>query len=194
MPPKSKLTDKQWHEIIKRKLAGEETRPLAREFGVSDTAIHKRVGLQCKQIKEAAECLVTAERKLSEIPVGLQIETLNYASGLRAMSGNMLESAIDSSATSKKLARMARVCMDKLKDDPGEEDMEGHLLTLKAVDYMQTTANKANVIPMNLLLANKDNAGRLLDIPKSKENQEKTIIPNDPLEASRSYQRMIEGK
>lgn len=182
MPPKSKLTESQWKDIIKRKLAGEQTRPLAREYGISDTAINKRVGLQCLQIKETANHIVAAERGLLEMPVSLQVQTMDYAAELRAMSSHMIEAARDSAATSKNMARVARVKSNMVVDNPvNDDDVELQGKLVKEIKEYQGAANLAYQIPMGLLQVNKENVPRLINVPEEDipENTKKIIEMTD---------------
>ena len=192
---KSKLTDAQWKEIISRVIAGEVIRELAKEFKISHTAINKRVGFQCKLVKQTAEQLVDAERKLSNMTASFQVETMNYASELRAMSSNMLGAGRASSATSKKLASMAEQMAIKLqyRDDMTCEEIENQLLLLKSVVALQNTANSANVIPASLLNINKATAEKLTELPVDENKMNEALIPDDPVQASRAYQLMIKG-
>ena len=166
MPRKSKLTENQWAEILQRNIVGEEgIRELAREYGVSDTAIRKRISFQRDQIKATAFQIIETEGKFKSLPVGSQIVCANFVNELRAMSGNMLSAAVDSSITSKKLAKMARIYSGRLKENPQPEEVPEQILNLRAVEEMQNIAIKANTIPLNLLMVSKDNAARLFSIP-----------------------------
>jgi len=178
MPPKSKLSDKQWQEIIKRKLGGEKTRPLAREYGITEGAIRQRVATQCTQIKETANQMLDVEAKFNSLPTSTQILTINYANELRAISSHMLKAGVDSSATSSKLASMARMMSVRLdyRDDMKAEEIEEQLLLLKSVAALQNTANTANIIPSSLLALNKDIAPKLINIPEGAFDAGKKIV------------------
>jgi hypothetical protein len=170
--PKSKLTDKQWQEIIKRKLDGEANTVLAREYGVTEGAIRNKATTICNKIKDTASQIVAVEAALSSFPDATRLITIDYASELRVMSNNMLSAGVSSSGTSAKLARVAQAMATKIQyhETMTPEEMEEQLLLLKSVIALQTTANTANTIPMGLLSLNRPAAEKLIptpaDVPK----------------------------
>jgi hypothetical protein len=167
MPPKSKLSDKQWQDIIKRKLEGEANTTLAKEFGVTEGAIRNRVTTTCNKIKDTANQIVAAELSFSELPDGTKDITIDYARNLRAMSNNMLSAGVHSSSTSAKLAKVASAMANKIeyRETMTVEEIEEQLILLKSVIALQNTANTANVIPMGLLGLNKPAAEKLIPTP-----------------------------
>ena len=172
MPPKSKLTDAQWLDVFRRSLKGESTRDIAKDYGVSNTTIHNRVSLQCKDVKDVANSILATECKVSRLSPTLQIEAINYAHELKEMSSNMLGAGRASSATSKKLAAMAEQMAIKLeyRDNMTVEEIETQLILLKSVVALQSTANSANVIPASLLAMNKAAAEKIIPTPDPEES------------------------
>lgn len=151
MGRKSKLTDKQWAEIERRMLDGEPQRKLAREFGVSESALRGKVSAQVKQIKVVANQIVSTERAVSGLPIAAQITAHNLASKLRSISDNMASAADLASATSLRMQALANAHSQKIDDsDPMAGDV------LREVNALISVANEAAKTPIGLLAANKD--------------------------------------
>ena len=152
MGRKSSLTEKQWAEIERRLLAGEAGRVLAREFGISEAAIHKRCGSQTKQIKSVANQLVTAELALRALPLGAQISARTLADRLKAISENLAGAAEYGAATAHRLAGIAQGQVERIDDaDPLRSANE-----IASIALLMKVANSSSEIGLNLLKANKD--------------------------------------
>src|SRR5260221_420331 len=104
MGRKSLLTEKQWEEIHQRMLSGDKNRVIARDFGISEAAIRKRLGAQSEQIKTVAKQLVTAEANFKALPIGAQIKVRTLANRLAAVGDHILSAAEYGAATSHRLA------------------------------------------------------------------------------------------
>ena len=167
MGRKSSLTEKQWHEIGQRLLAGEAGRVLAREFGISETAIRKRFGSQNKQIKEVANQVVAAEIAFKALPVSSQISAQNLIDELRAVSMHLAGAAKYGSATAHRLAGIAHGKVQEI-DDAMPLDAES-LESLKGIAVLTRMANESSQIGINLLNANKDRIKRIDDAAEQDE-------------------------
>jgi ABC-type transporter Mla subunit MlaD len=154
MGRKSPITEKQWAEIGRRLLAGEAGRVLAREFGVSESAIRKRYGAQTKQIKDVANQLVAAETAFRALPVGAQISARTLADELRDISMHLAGAARFGAATAHRLSGIAHSKVQEI-DDAAPLDAQS-LESLKGVAVLTKLANEASDIGLNLLAANKD--------------------------------------
>jgi len=154
MGRKSKLTEKQWEEIGKRLVDGEEGRALAREFGISEAAIRKRFSAQTKQIKAVANQLVVAETAFNALPISAQISARTLADRLKAISENLADAAHYGAATAHRLAGIANNKVAEIDDAAPmtAESME----TLKGIAVLTKMANESSEIGINLLRANKD--------------------------------------
>ena len=75
----SRFTEKQWSTIEKRVLDGESIRSIAREYGVSEASIRKRVKTKTKPVKELANQLAKAELELERLPLSTQVKVLTLA-------------------------------------------------------------------------------------------------------------------
>ena len=162
MARKSRLTDEQWNQIITRNLNGESIRSLAREFGITETAIRKRISSQTKQIKSVAKQIVTVEEKLSAMPISSQIQVRTYAERLRAISNHMASAAEYGAATAHRLAQIANSQAEKIDDVSPESSIE----TIKTVAVLTRTANEAADLSVRLA---KVSAGAGLDDREEKK-------------------------
>ena len=91
----SKLTPEQWEALRKRLLAGETARVLGREFGISDTAIHKKFGanqevsLQSLRVRNVAQKLAESSEALESLPISQRPVAIDLASKLRNISASL---------------------------------------------------------------------------------------------------------
>lgn len=148
----SALTEKQWAEIQTRLLAGEAGRVLAREFGISEAAIRKRLSAHCAQIKTVANQIVAAETTFKALPVSTQIAVRNFADDLHAMNMHMAGAGKFNSATAHRLAGIANGQVDKIDSVNPMESQE----VLQGIAAMLKLSNEAAVIPIGLMKANAD--------------------------------------
>lgn len=163
MARKSRLSEEQWNRIITRNLNGESIRSLAREFGITETAIRKRISSHTKQIKSVAKQIVTVEEKLSSMPISSQIQARTYADRLRAISNHMASAAEYGAATAHRLSQIANSHAEKIDDVFPEASIEA----IKTVSVLTRTANEAADLGVRLA---KVSAGNGLD-----ESEEKKI-------------------
>lgn len=153
----SKLKPEQWTEITKRLLAGEKAADLAREFGVSKTAISARVSKRTETIQTVAHQVVAAERALSELPISEQLIAVNLASKLRAISDNLASAAQYGAQTAHRLSALANSEVAKVDDAEPLRSID----SLKGVAALTKLANDSASIALNLLAANKDTVKEL---------------------------------
>jgi hypothetical protein len=150
----SKLTESQWEQIRVRLLEGESGRSLAEEFGVSETAIRKKVSSQVAEIKNVANQIANAQTALSKLPVSSQISAQTLAQRLMSISNHLASAADYGAATAHRLAGIAH--MKAAEIDDGAPLTEEGVQTLKGIAVLSRMANEASDIGMNLLKANKD--------------------------------------
>ena len=194
----SKLSEKQWAESERRHLAGEKIRPLAREFGVGESAVRARISAQCAEIKAVANQIVATEQRFSSLPISAQIRARSLADELKAISLHLASAAKYGAMTAHKLNAVAHAQSEQIneiaplnsvKDEKGLVITEGNADALRSVIAMTEGANKAAAIGLNLLSANKEavtRANNIIDVTPD-------VLPDDPIEASRAYQRLING-
>lgn len=82
MRRRSKPTEQQWAEAERRVLGGESWRAVADGYGISETALRKRISPQVEQIKTVANQLVATEIALESLPISSQINAVNMATKL----------------------------------------------------------------------------------------------------------------
>lgn len=150
----SKLTEKQWAEIQQRLLKGEKAADLAREFKVSKTRISERFSERTGTIRNVAEQLVSAEGALRALPVSEQVQALNLADELRAISMHLAGAAKFGAATAHRLNGIAHAKVQEI-DDAAPLSAES-LESLKGIAVLTKIANDSATIGLNLLAANKE--------------------------------------
>lgn len=153
MGRKSKLTEKQWHQVGERLLKGESARSLGREFGVSESAIRLRLSAHTETVKSVAAQMVAVDAVLNSLPIAAQISAHNLAADLRAISNHLAGAAKLGAMTAHKLNRIAQHQVKDLKDNTPMEDCAK---TLQFVSALSKVANSAGEIGTNLLRANKE--------------------------------------
>lgn len=159
MGRKSKLTPEQWEEVDRRILEGEAIRALAREFGVSDSAIRERIAKAGKiqPVQEVAAKIIEAERSLAALPLAAQITAQNLAAKLRNISASLASAAEHGAATAHRLNALANSEVAKVDDAKPMESLEN----LRNVGVLTKLANDSASIALNLLAANKDTVKRI---------------------------------
>lgn len=154
MGRKSTLTEKQWAEIEKRLLDGEAGRALAKEFGISESAIRKRLSAQVGKIKDVANQIVATESAFKSLPIGAQIRARTLADRLISISEHLAGAAEYGAATAHRLSGIAHNKVAEIDDAAplNEESLE----SLKGIAVLTKMANASSEIGINLLRANKD--------------------------------------
>lgn len=158
----SKLSPDKWNEIQRRVLEGEKIRPLAREYGIAESAVREKISVQTAQIKTVAHQIVATEKALAALPINAQINAQSLASKLRAISDNLANAAHYSAMNAHKLSKLANAQLVNIEEDP-TEDWEN----LKGISVLTSMANEASKIPMGLLNANKEQMQKLEDTSAS---------------------------
>ncbi len=176
----SNLSQDQWDTVLKRVLAGEKASDLAREYGVSKTAISVRVSKRAETLKGVANQLVAAETSLRSLPVSEQVITLNLVDELRAISTHLAGAAKYGAATAHRLAGVAHGLVDQIDDADPLRSME----QIKAIAVLGKTANEAASTALNLVAANKGHIP--IEPPKPAG-----ALPADVLDASIEYQKLM---
>ena len=184
MGRKSKLTDQQCADIRKRIMDGESLRSIASAYKMGYSTIRERFSAQVTEIKDVANQIVTAEKNLAALPVQMQVDAMNLAATLRSISSDLCTAAKTGASNAARLHAIAAVQLDRV-DDPENPNMNA----LATADAVTKTANLAAKIGIDLLNANKDNAG-LLD----QGNPAPELKDINPQDAARAYTAFINGK
>jgi transposase-like protein len=167
MGRKSSLTPEQWAEVERRHLVdGVSINALAAEFGVNESSIRRRIkpgkagapdrknplhSLAEKKVRAEAEAKrVTAQ--IASLPQAQQLIVSDLARKLSNISEHIGSAAEISAASAHRLSMLANQALEKVDEvNPLSTAME-----LKTFEALQSMANGASQIPMNLLKANKD--------------------------------------
>lgn len=157
----SKLSPEQWAEVERRAAAGEGVRALAREFGVDEAAIRRRVNPQTPQVRAVAEKLADAQTALAALPIPQQYIAVNLAEKLRNISQSLASAAELGAATAHRLHALANAEVSKVDDAEPLASLEN----LRSVGVLTKLANESATIPLNLLAANKETVKKLNDDP-----------------------------
>lgn len=169
MGRKSALTPEQWAEVERRHLVdGESVNSLAKEFGVNEATIRKKInpnksepGKMAKPLRELALEKVAVEKRAKDIsdqiaalPVVRQQIVNDLAQKLSNISGHLASAAEYGAATAHRLAGIAH--MKAAEIDDAAPLTEDSLSSLKGIAVLTKMANEASEIGLNLLRANKD--------------------------------------
>lgn len=148
----SKLSEAQW-EVLKRRLVdGEKAADLAREYGVSKSAISGRVSKRAETVKSVANQIVAADMALKDLSLPEQAMTLNLVDELKAISIHMAGAGRLAAASAHRLSGMAHEQVQKVDDAEPEKT----IVMIQRFGALTKMANEASHIPLNLLAANKE--------------------------------------
>ena len=148
----SKLTPEQWAEVERRSAAGEGARALAKEFGIDEAAIRRRVNPQTPQVRKVAAKLAEAQTELAALPVAQQYNALSLAEKLRSISSSMAAAAELGAKTAHRLHALANSQAAKIDDADPLKDRDA----LAGVAALLKIGNDAGMLPCNLISANKE--------------------------------------
>lgn len=194
-------TASQWLEIEARHLAGETVIELAKQYKVSREAIYKRVGngnsggrgmRKVARSRHLASTLATVETSIAKLPIIEQVMIRNLADYLKSISRNLASAAELGAKSANHLSFMAHENVSQMRPDADPKDNSGHLATAMV---LTTGANEAAKIGLNLLASNKEHVRDLERDPDSNiiDITPKLIDDSDPVESSKTYQRLVAG-
>lgn len=165
MGRKSALTPEQWATVEHRHIVeGESLNALAKEFGVNESSLRRKVGAKANadesvrdDLRDLAARKVKAEKdmravsaEIEALPVVRQMIVSDLARKLSAISTHVASTGEYMSAAMHRLSAITSGVMEKIDDvDP-----------MSKPEYLQQAAalikltNEASVIPMGLLKAN----------------------------------------
>lgn len=165
MGRKSSLTPEQWAEVERRHLVdGVSINALAAELGMNESSIRRKIkagktpsgksplhALAEDKVRVEAEAKrVTAQ--IASLPQVQQMIVSDLARKLSNISEHIGSAAEISAASAHRLSMLANQALEKVDDvNPLSTAAE-----LKTFEALQSMANGASQIPMNLLKANKD--------------------------------------
>jgi hypothetical protein len=151
----SKLTEKQWDEVIRRHLAGESISKLAAEFGIARSAMSEKVSDRASKIKTAANQMLAGERALRELPVSDRVHAVSVKDRLSVLEDIYLQTAETAARNSMHMHNLAA----EQKQYMDDADPLGHPASkaaVKAFTSLSAAGNLAMVIPSTLLKASQE--------------------------------------
>ncbi|MGF7131921.1 transposase-like protein [Paraburkholderia sp. EB58] len=172
MGRKSVLTPEQWAEIERRHLVdGESINSLAKEFGVNEGTIRKKIYPNRserpkaeKPLSDLAREKVEADKrvkdiseKIAELPISRQQIVNDLARKLTNISEHLASAAEHSAASSHRLSILANQQLEKVDD----VNPMASMAELGLAVTLQKMANTSSEIGLNLLRANKDTVDEL---------------------------------
>ena len=154
MSKPSRLNENQWLEIEKKNIEGIPIRQLAREYGIAEGQIRRRITAQVKNIKSVANSIVYAQTALERLPLTAQLTAQTLAFKLKSMSDNLASAAHHGAATAHRLSALANAEASKIDDANILES--GDAMT--GIAKLTALANESSKIAISLLNANKEKA------------------------------------
>jgi transposase-like protein len=172
MGRKSSLTPEQWVEVERRHLVGGESiNSLAKEFGVDEAAIRRKIRPSKSEKSEgkdkpkplialanekvaAEKTLRNISEEIAELPIARQQIVNDLSKKLMNISSHLASAAEYGAATAHRLAGIANLKVSEIDDaKPLGEDS---LVALKGIVALTRLANESSEIGLNLLRANRD--------------------------------------
>lgn len=153
----SKLAPSQWAEIERRLTEGESPAALAREFGISKTAVSARFSGVSERVQKVAHKVAEAQDALATLPPAQQYNAISLAEKLRNISASLASAAEHGAATAHRLNALANSEVSKVDDAAPMESLDN----LRNVGVLTKLANDSASIALNLLAANKDTMQKL---------------------------------
>lgn len=152
MPRKSNLTDRQWDKLHKRLLAGEKAAQLAREFGVSKSAISARFSKRMENVKATASLIAAADEALEKLNLQEQVNAFSLADELRSISKHLAGAGRNGAMTAHRLAGLARFQAEKVDEIDPSKSSEA----LQNIAILTKLSNESAQTGLGLLAANKE--------------------------------------
>ncbi len=153
----SKLSPAQWREVERRSAEGEGARALAKEFGVDEAAIRRRVNPQTPQVRKVAAKLAEVQTELAALPLAQQYNAISLADKLRNISVSLAAGAELQAANFHRLSSLAQTELAKVDD----ADPMASADKLKSSMVLTTAANDAAKSPIALIAANKETVTKI---------------------------------
>lgn len=174
MGRKSALSQEQVVSIERRHfVGGESLNSLAKEFGVNESTLRRKIKPNKAEAQGAAKSLIqlatekaavdkaakSIADEIAELPIARQQIVTDLSRMLSNISGHLAGAAEYSAATAHRLAGIANAKVMEI-DDASPLTAQS-LDALKGVAALTELANKAAHVPLNLIAANKDTVQRL---------------------------------
>lgn len=148
----SNLSEEKWNELLRRLTAGEKAADLAREYGVSKSAVSKRVAKPAENVKAVVNQMLAAELALKTLPVSQRIIAVDLIDELRQLSMSTVQVAALGMRTAHRLAAIANEEVQKV----GDADPLKSAVSMKTVEWLGEIVRTHASVGLNLLAANKE--------------------------------------
>ena len=161
----SKLTEKQWADVIRQVNDGKSVNSVAKAFGISEGAIRLRIVTKEKPLKSLANQMAKVEAEYDALPISTKLKVRSLADTLKGISFHISSAAEYGAMTSHRLSMIANAQVDKIDD----ANPLGNIEAIKEIAVITELSNKSASTALNLLAANKGNASISLmpdDIPQ----------------------------
>lgn len=155
----SKLTPEQWADIERRLSAGESAASLAREHGINQSQITRRVTQVSQTIRNVAIQVAEAQTALATLPAAQQYTALTMADEIRGLQQDVLAATRLGAKSGLRLHAIANSELQKVDDANPQASQE----TLRGVAVLTKMANESMTPALTLLAANKETVKRLDD-------------------------------
>ena len=149
----SVLTEPMKAEIARRMSAGEQIRPLAREFKVGEATLRRNFSAQLPQIQEIAQMLSRAETELAQLPISAQRAIRSLADQLKEIERNYAQGAESGARSASRLHGLADRASARLVQRADEEGLDPK--DIAVVSALHQTANQGAQMASNMIAANK---------------------------------------
>lgn len=157
----SKLTKEQWlHAEHRHVVDGVPLDALALEFGISKTALHRKLRPTPAERAKGIPTLralalekAQIDSKIAELPETRQIIVRDMAERMKSISVHLSCAAEVSAATAHKLTLLARAQADRIDPDKPLNDKAREIVS--SIKAITTTANEAGSIGLTLIAAHR---------------------------------------
>jgi transposase-like protein len=166
MGRKSALTPEQWATVQHRHIVGGESiRMLAKEFGVNESSMRRKIGPKVVEAGETEDLRELAGRKaridseakrisaeIEALPIAKQMIVSDLARKLGAITMHLSSSGEYMSSLVHRVTGIACGLSEKIDDADPMKSID----VLKQISSLVHLANESSQIPMNLIKANKE--------------------------------------
>lgn len=148
----SKLTEKQWDEVVRRNLAGESISKLAAEFGVARSAMSEKISDRTNKIKAVANQMVAAEREFKAMPVSDRAHVITVRDRLSVLMDVYLQTAETAARNAMHMHNLAAEQKQYI-DDASPHGSKASRGAVTSFMSLTMAGNAAMVIPSTILKA-----------------------------------------
>lgn len=133
MGRKSKLTEKQWAQVLQRVLDGEKVASLAREFGIAPSTMREKISGETETVKSLAKQIVETEQRKNNLPLSVVVQAISLADKMMAIQNDLSDAAVAGARTAKLVseANLNHVTTNGINSD---DDLKSSVVAAMAVN------------------------------------------------------------